>query len=54
MAKEHDPNTCHVCQELGDFAETTDTAEWLDAHRDNGYEFRIDDGKAIELLAPAK
>jgi hypothetical protein len=49
---EHNPATCKVCQETGDWATTPDTMEFFEKHREAGYEFKIVDGRLIELLAP--
>jgi len=51
---EHNPETCLVCQDTGDWANTPDTERFLEAHQKNGYEFRVDGGRLIELLAPAR
>lgn len=49
---EHDPEKCRICAEHGSWATTGDKVGWLDAHHDAGYEFRLEDGRAVELLAP--
>jgi hypothetical protein len=41
MATKHDENNCDVCRVMGNWAETTDTIEWLAAHRVMGIDVSI-------------
>jgi hypothetical protein len=45
---EHNPKTCKVCQEVGDWASTPDTVEFFQKHKDAGIELQITNGKVIE------
>ena len=47
--KEHNPDTCKICQEIGDWTTTPDTADFFEAHESAGCSLRIVDKRLIEV-----
>ena len=45
---EHNPETCPVCQRLGDWTTTPDTAEWFKAHQKAKIHIRLENQKIVE------
>jgi len=46
---EHNPKTCKICQETGDWNTTPDTVEFFQKHKDAGIELSIRNGKLEEV-----
>jgi hypothetical protein len=48
--KEHNSESCAICQERGDWATTPDTENWFGAHETAGIKIHAKDHKAMEEI----